>query len=81
MPTALEPEQQTPRVTRPLYLKKVPAAVWERVHVNAIRSGMRLTDYLVSVLASAEPVAVVQPSSAQPLTTPPAALSPANGNG
>ena len=44
------------RTTRPLYLKRVPADVWERVHVNAIRSGMRLTDYLVSVLAVAEPI-------------------------
>ena len=80
MPTTIT-QPVPPRATRPLYLKKVPTQVWERVHINAIRSGLRLTDYLVAVLASAEPVAIVQPSSARPTTTSSAALSPANGNG
>ncbi len=56
MPATPTAEPAQPRATRPLYLKKVPTPVWERVHVNAIRSGMRLNDYLVSVLANAEPV-------------------------
>lgn len=66
MPTTAETAPTQPRATRPLYLKKVPAAVWERVHVNAIRSGMRLTDYLVSVLAAAEPVTSVPPAGSPP---------------
>jgi len=66
----------TPRFTRPLYLKKVPTDVWERVHVNAIRSGMRLSDYLVSVLALTEPITVgrrTAPHTASPSHETPSA--------
>ncbi len=59
------------RTTRPLYLKRVPVDVWERVHVNAIRSGMRLTDYLVAVLATAEPLAAHAVQTGSPSATSP----------
>ncbi|MBX3401722.1 MAG: hypothetical protein KF873_23585 [Gemmataceae bacterium] len=78
MPTALETQPQ-PRATRPIYPKKVPAAVWERVHLYAIRSGMRLTDYLVCVLAAAEPLG--GSPRADPTPTPSPLSSTASGGG
>jgi hypothetical protein len=69
MPTT-PPAQPGP--TRPLYLKKVPTAVWEQVHVNAIRSGMRFGDYLVAVLAAAEPIPS-RPTPAARSAQPPSA--------
>src|SRR5438128_1370158 len=32
--------------TRPLYVRKVPESVWLRVHDNALRSRMRIQDYI-----------------------------------
>jgi hypothetical protein len=81
MPTTLEPQLVQPRATRPIYLKRVPTPVWERVHVNAIKSGMRLTDYLVSVLANAEPLARGSTPSGQVGGTLSMTSPPANGNG
>lgn len=62
----MAPPTNSPRPTRPLYLKRVPTEVWERVHVNAIRSGMRLTDYLVAVLSIAEPIAACPTQTGSP---------------
>ena len=44
----------TPMFFRPLYIKRVPESVWILVHDNAIRSRMRLQDYLIRILAQAE---------------------------
>ena len=41
---------------RPLYLRRVPEKVWILVHDNAIRSRMRLQDYLVKILEACEPI-------------------------
>jgi hypothetical protein len=41
---------------RPLYLRRVPEQVWILVHDNAIRSRMRLQDYIVEILKGCEPV-------------------------
>ena len=41
---------------RPLYLRRVPEPVWILVHDNAIRSRMRLQDYLVKVLEGCQPI-------------------------
>jgi hypothetical protein len=83
MPTT-SPSTTPPRATRPLYLKRVPTPVWERVHVNAIRSGMRLTDYLVTILASAEPIGPTDPEESIPgqrSPTPPDDSSSGNRDG
>lgn len=63
MPTTLtEPTTDTPALTpaeehfRPLYLRRVPERVWILVHDNAIRSRMRLQDYIVEILKSCEPL-------------------------
>lgn len=39
---------------RPLYLRRVPEQVWILVHDNAIRSRMRLQDYIVEILKNCE---------------------------
>ncbi len=62
MPTALtDPTLDTPPTPteehfRPLYLRRVPEQVWILVHDNAIRSRMRLQDYIVEILKGCEPV-------------------------
>jgi hypothetical protein len=43
-------------IDRPLYVKKVPEAVWNRVHENAIKSRMRLSEYLIKVLEKCQPL-------------------------
>ena len=43
--------------TRPLYVRKVPEAVWLRIHDNAHRSRMRIQDYVVRVLEDCKPFA------------------------
>lgn len=45
-----------PRTTRPLYLAKLPTPIWERVHINAILSGLPLQDYLARILERTEPL-------------------------
>ena len=67
--TAAPTQPRSPRATRPLYLKRVPAEIWARVHVNAIHSNMRLTDYLVAVLASVEPITGNATPATQPQTS------------
>ena len=77
MPATLEAPRDLSRPTRPLYLKHVPTSIWEQVHINAIRSGLRLNDYLVAVLAHTEPI----PTRPMPFgaeTDSPATSSPAN---
>ena len=74
MPATLEAPRDLSRPTRPLYLKHVPTPIWERVHVNAIRSGMRLGDYLIAVFATTEPIPVTpldRPELMSPDTTDP----------
>ena len=56
MPATLEAPRDLSRATRPLYLKHVPTPIWERIHVNAIHSGMRLSEYLIAVFTNAEPI-------------------------
>ena len=59
---------QAPRVlrtTRPLYLKQIPIDVWERVHINAIKSQMRLQEYIVELLANAHPLVPAAPADGQ----------------
>ncbi len=51
------PVPPPPRTTRPLYLGKLPTPIWERLHINAIRSGLPLQDYLAILLEHAEPLA------------------------
>lgn len=55
-------QSTTPRLQatdfRPLYIRRVPEAVWILVHDNAVRSRMRLQDYLVRILTSCEPLPV-----------------------
>lgn len=60
-----------PKPTRALYVKNVPAEIWEQIHVNAIRSGMRLQDYVVSIFANAGPVprSVSLPAGAASVST------------
>lgn len=41
---------------RPLYVRRLPVGVWDRVHINAIRSGLRLSAYLVKLLEECEPL-------------------------
>lgn len=40
---------------RPLYVKCVPEKVWILVHDNAIRSRMRLQNYLIKIMAESQP--------------------------
>jgi hypothetical protein len=40
---------------RALYVRRVPEQVWILVHDNAIRSRMRLQDYIVKILEGCEP--------------------------
>lgn len=40
--------------TRPLYIKRLPESVWIRVHENALRSRMRLQEYVSTILESSE---------------------------
>lgn len=52
---------QTPPVPaaehfRPLYVRRVPEEVWILVHDNAIRSRMRLQDYIVEILKDCQPI-------------------------
>lgn len=50
------PPTTTEEQFRPLYLRRVPEHVWILVHDNAIRSRMRLQDYIVEILKGCEPV-------------------------
>ena len=52
-PTVTDPN---PECHRPLYLRRVPENVWILVHDNAIRSRMRLQDYIVAILEGCEPL-------------------------
>jgi hypothetical protein len=40
---------------RPIYVRKVPQSVWDRVHHNAIASRMRLSEYLVRLMDESGP--------------------------
>lgn len=42
--------------TRPLYVRRVPESVWNLVHINAIKSRMRLQTYLVRIMEQSEPL-------------------------
>lgn len=58
--TQADPAQETPPTTtedfyRSLYLRRVPEQVWILVHDNAIRSRMRLQDYIVESWKTANP--------------------------
>ena len=62
MPTPLIDTNQEPQPLqaiedryRPLYLRRVPEPVWILVHTNALRSRMRLQDYLVKILEECRP--------------------------
>ncbi|HWG42807.1 MAG TPA: hypothetical protein VN688_08485 [Gemmataceae bacterium] len=59
--TQADPIQETPagggtEFYRPLYVRRVPEEVWILVHDNAIRSRMRLQDYIVEILKGCEPL-------------------------
>lgn len=49
------PPTPTEEHFRPLYLRRVPEHVWILVHDNAIRSRMRLQDYIVKILQECRP--------------------------
>ena len=53
-----EKPQPTPNeeLFRPLFVRRVPEQVWILVHDNALRSRMRLQDYIVAVLKGCEPI-------------------------
>lgn len=53
-PTAVPPSAE---INRPIYVRRVPESVWLRVHENALRSRLRLQDYLVRIMADSEPFA------------------------
>jgi len=42
--------------TRPLHVRQVPESVWDLVHINAIKSRMRLQTYLVQIMERSEPL-------------------------
>jgi hypothetical protein len=54
-PTQEAPAAPANDFCRPLYLRRVPEQVWILVHDNAIRSRMRLQDYIVEILKASEP--------------------------
>ena len=56
VPTQETPPTARPDFYRPIYIRRVPEEVWILVHDNAIRSRMRLQDYLVSILSTCEPL-------------------------
>lgn len=64
--------------TRPIYVRKVPEPVWDRVHHNAIASRMRFSDYLVRLMAKSEPFA---PTPCGPPPTRPEEPLPENRSG
>lgn len=49
MPTTTEIAAATDQ-HRPLYIKRVPEATWIKIHENALRSRMRLQEYIVQLL-------------------------------
>ena len=51
------PETAPPggRTTRDILVRGVPQDTWDRLHINAIHSGLRLKHYLIRVLDLAEP--------------------------
>jgi hypothetical protein len=55
MPQEPQPFPATEDHYRPLYLRRVPEPVWILIHDNAIRSRMRLQDYLVKILEQCRP--------------------------
>jgi hypothetical protein len=55
-PTGKTTPTQAEEHFRPLYLRRVPEQVWIQVHDNAIRSRMRLQDYIVEILKGCEPL-------------------------
>ena len=76
MPATLEVPRDLSRPTRHLYLQHVPTPIWERVHINAIRSGMGLSDYLIAVFATTEPLVDTATPSSKPTSIPAAKYSP-----
>jgi hypothetical protein len=50
------PQTETLATYRPLYIRRVPEEVWNRVHINAIRSRLRLSTYLVRLMEQSEPI-------------------------
>ena len=53
VPTADEGQAES---TRPLYVRRVPESIWNLVHINAIKSRMRLQTYLVQIMERSEPL-------------------------
>ena len=52
LPAAATPND---RATRDLFIRGVPSETWDRIHVHAIHSRLRLKDYLIKVLEMAQP--------------------------
>ena len=55
-PIDQEEVSPVPKATRDLFVRGVPKDIWDRLHINAIRSGLRLKNYLIQVLDSAQPL-------------------------
>lgn len=60
--TPSDREPPAVEITRPLYLKRVPESVWIKVHQNALNSRLRLSTYLVKLMAESEPFPPQPPS-------------------
>ena len=54
-PSSQETVTSPVRSTRDLFVRGVPEEVWDRIHINAIKSRLRLKNYLIRVLDSAQP--------------------------
>jgi hypothetical protein len=56
-------QQDQNEYCRPLYIKRVPEATWIRVHENAMRSRMRLQEYVIRILQQSLPILPGQPAA------------------
>lgn len=67
MPTTIEAPKER-RANRPLYLKRVPTEIWNRMHSNAEEIQVPLQDYLISILSTVEPIRRdIPPTDSKPL--------------
>jgi hypothetical protein len=49
------PTPPTIPATRDLFVRGIPRELWERLHINAIQSGLRLKNYVIRTLEHAQP--------------------------
>ena len=70
-------QTQPQPITRPIYVRHVPEAVWNQIHENAIKSRLRLSAYLVRLMEHSQPFTPQplakrhrQPQNGQPTPAP-----------